>query len=230
MPSVVLLPGLLCDSQLWASQTKALDNFAAFYHYDIRAFDTIRKMAKAVLSQAPERFYMAGFSMGGYIAMDIMELAPQRVEKLALLSTTARSLPPEVNKHLVSSIKEIESEGFDDYLNKAFPLYVYKKRTNDINLKTRYISMAKSLGPEVAIHQIRALSSFTDHREKLKEIKCPTLIICGDSDKRSPVLFHEEMESLIPNSKLTIIERSGHFTPLEKPDQVTLEFYKWLSE
>ncbi len=225
---VLLLPGLLCDERLWAAQTKALEGSARTQTSDLTAHESIAAMAEAVLSQAPRRFAVAGFSMGGCVALEVAARAPDRVCRLALLSTSARGLLPPVRRQLLDSISGIEAGGFDAYLADAFPRYVAPERINDHELWRTFAAMGKSLGPAVAVRQIRALLEYPGFGGCLARISRPTVVICGREDRRTPVAAHEELIKLIPGATLRVIERAGHFTPLEEPQAVTSALRDWL--
>ena len=228
LPDVLLLPGLLCDERLWAAQTAALADSARSRTSDLTTHESIAAMADAVLSQAPGRFAMAGFSMGGCVALEVAARAPDRVRRLALLSTSARGLSPPVRQQLRDSISGIEADGLDAYLADAFPLYVAPERIHDRALWGAFAAMGKSLGPAVAVRQIRALLEYPGFCGDPGRIACPTAVICGREDRRTPVAAHEELAELIPGAKLRVIERAGHFTPLEEPQAVTCVLLDWL--
>jgi len=230
LPDLLLIPGLLCDERLWAVQTEALAGSAHSRTSDLTAHESIEAMADAVLSQAPMRFAMAGFSMGGCIALEVVARAPGRVCRLALLSTSAHGLLPPVRRQLRDSISGIEAGGFDAYLEDAFPRYVALERIHDHALWGTFAAMGKSLGPAVAVRQIRALLEYPGFGGCLGRIACPTVVICGREDRRTPVAIHEELVKLIPGAKLRVIERAGHFTPLEEPQAVTSALRDWLQE
>ncbi|MGO8943282.1 MAG: alpha/beta fold hydrolase [Syntrophobacteraceae bacterium] len=230
LPDVLLLPGLLCDERLWAAQTEALVGSARTRTSDLTAHESIAAMADAVLSQAPWRFAVAGFSMGGCVALEVVARAPDRVYRLALLSTSARGLLPPVSRQLRDSISGIEADGLDNYLADAFPRYVAPEREHDHELWGTFAAMGKSLGPAVAVRQIRALLEYPGFGGCLGRIACPTVVICGREDRRTPVATHEELVKLIPGAKLRVIERAGHFTPLEEPQAVTSALRDWLRE
>jgi pimeloyl-ACP methyl ester carboxylesterase len=185
-------------------------------------------MADAVLRQAPGRFAMAGFSLGGCIALEVVARAPDRVCRLALLSTSARGLLPPVRRQLRDSISVIQAGGFDAYLADAFPLYVATERVHDRALWETFATMGKSLGPAVAVRQIRALLEYPGFGDDPGRIACPTVVICGREDRRTPVAAHEKLAGLIPGARLRVIERAGHFTPLEEPQAVTCALRDWL--
>ena len=228
LPDLLLLPGLLCDERLWAAQTEALAGSARSRTSDLTAHESIAAMADAVLSQAPGWFAMAGFSMDGCIALEVVGRAPDRVCRPALLSTSARGLLPPVRQQLRDSISGIEAGGFDAHLADAFPRYVAPERMHDRALWGTFAAMGKRLGPAVAVLQIRALLEYPGFCGDLGRIACPTVVICGREDRRTPVAAHEDLAGLIPGARLRVIERAGHFTPLEEPQAVTYALCDWL--
>ncbi|MFZ0929792.1 MAG: alpha/beta fold hydrolase [Syntrophobacteraceae bacterium] len=228
LPELLLLPGLLCDERLWAAQRKALIGSVRTRTCDLTAHESIAAMAGAVLSHAPERFALAGFSMGGCIALEVVARAPDRVCRLALLSTSASGLLPPVRQQLRDSISGIEADGLGPYLADAFRRYVAPERIHDRVLWGIFAVMGWSLGPGVAVRQIRALLEYPGFCDDLGRIACPTVVICGREDRRTPVAAHEELAGLIPGAKLKVIERAGHFTPLEEPQAVTHALRDWL--
>ena len=225
---VILLPGLLCNERLWVAQAKALAGSAHSRTPDLRAYQSIALMADAVLDKAPEQFALAGFSMGGCVALEIIARAPERVCRLALLSTNAGGLLPPVRQHLQASIASIEAGGFEAYLVDAFPHYVAQERVQDRELWDTFAAMARSLGPAVAVRQMLALLEYPGFQHNLGSISCTTTIICGREDQRTPVSVHKKLAEGIPAAKLSIIEHAGHFTPLEKPQAVTCALRDWL--
>jgi len=226
--NVVLLPGLLCDKRLWAAQTRGLVGLARCRIPDLTAFESIATMADAVLERAPGRFALSGFSMGGCVALEVVARAPERVSRLALLSTSPRGLLPTVRQHYLDSIAGIEAGGFDAYLTDAFPLYVAPERVHDDALWSVFAAMAESLGPLVAVRQMRSLLEYQGFLADLSKIACPTVVICGREDRRTPVTVHEELAGRIPKATLQVIERAGHFTLLEEPQAVTDALCDWL--
>jgi len=225
---VILLPGLLCDKRLWAAQTKGLAGTVRGRAADLTMYESIAAMAEGVLDQAPGRFALAGFSMGGCVALEVVAREPERVCRLALLSTSFGGLLPAVRQHYLDSIEAIEAGGLHAYLAHAFPLYVAPERAHDRALWNSFAAMAKSLGPAVAVRQMRSLLGYDGFRGDLGRIACPTAVICGREDRRTPVAVHEELAGRIPQARLRVIERAGHFTPLEEPQAVTDALRDWL--
>ncbi len=176
---LILLSGLLCDERLWASQRKGLAGSARILSPDLTAYESSESMADAVLDQAPEDFCLAGFSMGGCVALEIVARAPERVRRLALLSTSPKGILPAVRKHYLGSIASIEALGLDAYLADAFPLYVAPERIHDGALWNIFADMAKSLGAAVAVRQMRSLLGYHGFSGDLGRIACPTAVICA---------------------------------------------------
>lgn len=228
LQDLVLLPGLLCDERLWAAQAKGLTGFARVVIPDLAARGSIESTADGVLDEAPATFSLAGFSMGGCVALEVVARAPARVRRLALLSTSPKGILPAVREHYLDSIASIETGGLDAYLADAFPLYVAPERAHDRTLWETFEAMGKSLGPAVAVRQMYSLLGYRGFSGDLGRIACPTMVICGREDRRTPVTVHEEMAGQIADARLRIIDRAGHFTPLEEPRAVTDAFFEWL--
>lgn len=225
---LLLIPGLLCNARLWASQTRSLADISCIDVPDLTEQESIPDMAEDILHRAPEQFALAGFSMGGCVALEIIARAPTRVSRLALLSTNAGGLLPPVRQHLMQAIAGIETDGLARYLAAAFPLYVAAQNAGDQALWRVFSDMAEDLGPAVGVRQMRALLNYSGFRGNLADIPCPTTLICGREDQRTPVAAHVAMSEHIPQSKVAIVERAGHFTPLEEPDEVGAFLREWI--
>jgi len=224
--NVLLLPGLLCDERLWAPSAKGL---AATVHIpDLTKCDTIPAMADDVLSRAPHRFALAGFSFGGCVALEILARAPGRVTHLALLSTAVQGLPDQVRQHYRRSIPAIESGGLGEYLADAFPRYVAPGRVHDRALWEIFAGMGEALGPAVAVRQMKALLDYPGYSADLGAIRCPVAVIGGAEDRRVTPEAHAELAHQIPGAVLTVIKGAGHFTPLEAPEAVNKALRGWL--
>ncbi len=225
---LVLLPGLLCDRRLWVQQIAGLADVARSSVIDLSTCDSVDKMADVVLHQGPERFALAGFSMGGCVALEILARAPQRMRCLALLSTSAAGLLPAVRRHYEEVISNLEAGGMDAYLADAFPKYVAAGKARDESIRQTFFAMGRDLGTEVAVRQMRALLAYPGFRGALYQVACQTVLICGMEDQRTPVDVHREMAAAIPGAQLSVIAGSGHFTPLEEPAAVTETLRRWL--
>jgi pimeloyl-ACP methyl ester carboxylesterase len=226
---LLLIPGLLCDARLWAKQSLELSDVARCHTPDLTSCESIEQMADSVLSQAPGQFSLAGFSMGGCVALEILARAPQRVRRLALLSTNAEGLMPNVRHHYQQSIAQLQAGGLATYLADAFPRYVAPANMHDVLLWQTFYAMGSKLGATVAVRQMQALLHYRGSTGNLGAIVCPTLLICGDQDQRTPVAIHEHMARKILAATVHVIRGAGHFTPLERPAEVTNALRQWLT-
>lgn len=229
MNPLSLLPGLLCNAQLWQAQIAALASAAHAHVPDLGASNTIPAMVDAVLAQAPPRFALAGFSLGGLVALEIVPRAPHRVSGLALLSTNDAGLTPVVREHLAASIDGLEAGELDAYLEDAFPRYVASSRVHDRALWDTFAGMANHLGAAAGARQMRALLDYPGFRGDLARITCPTVVIAGRDDQRIPPSVQQEMAAQIPGATLRVIENAGHFIPLEQPAAVSAALQEWLA-
>ncbi len=226
---LVLVPGLLCDAQLWRAQVEDLSDVADMWVADHTRSDTMAGVARDVLRDAPfENFALAGLSMGGYIALEIMRQAPQRVLKLALLDTAARGETPEQSERRNGFIELAERGKFLGVTEALLPLLVHPSRLADRPLTDAIKLMAKNVGKEAFVRQQRAIMSRAESRALLASIKCPTLVLCGRQDQLTPVEVSEEIAAGIIGARLEVIEHCGHLATMECPAEVNRAMRDWL--
>jgi pimeloyl-ACP methyl ester carboxylesterase len=215
---LVLCPGLLCDAALWEPQLEALADVADFWIPDLTGQETMRAMGEAVLRDAPwKEFALAGLSMGGYVALETVRLAPQRVGKLALLDSRSgrkrRRIPSGGNVDGSGA----KAGGFAPVISRMLPVLVHPSRVKEEPLVKIIRDMAERTGVEAYVRQQKAIISRDDYRPGLKDINVPTLVLCGREDQLTPLDCSEEMAAAIPGATLVVIERCGHMSTLEKP-------------
>src|SRR5258708_2529604 len=227
---LVLLPGLLCDAALWEPQLSKLADIADFFVADLTEHETTQEMAASVLRDAPwKQFALAGLSMGGYVAQEIMRQAPERVTGLALLDTRSRPEQPEETERRHQFMKLARTQrGFTPITNRMLPLLLHESHAKDAALVKVIREMAERTGVEAYIRQQKAIISRPDYRPLLASIKCPTLVLCGRQDRLTPLENSEEMAAAIPQAKLVIVEACGHMSTLERPQAVNKAMRQWL--
>ena len=229
-PGLVLVPGLLCDALLWQAQIEALDGQIKCWVADHTRSDTMAGVAADVLRDAPfESFALAGLSMGGYVALEIVRQAPGRVSHLALLDTSARADTPEQLAKREGLISLAARGRFIGVTQALLPLFVHPSRLDDEKLVATVKEMAGNIGRDAFIRQERAIMTRADSLPLLPAITCPALVLCGRQDAVAPVERHEEMAGAIPAATLTIIENCGHLSTLERPAEVSGALKRWLS-
>jgi pimeloyl-ACP methyl ester carboxylesterase len=226
--NVVFLPGLLCDARLWEAQVRALGARATVQVADMTTGGTMAALAADVLARAPTgRFALAGLSMGGYCALEIVRQAPERVAALALLDTSARPDTPEGTTNRRRLVKLAEHD-FDRVVDELLPKLVAPAHLADPAIAGVVRAMARAFDPTSFARQQEAIISRADSRPLLPTITCPTLVLCGREDALTPPAVHEEMAAAIPRARLVLVDGSGHLSPLERPEAVTAALAAWL--
>jgi pimeloyl-ACP methyl ester carboxylesterase len=226
----VLIPGLGNDSRLYAGQTPALWRFGPVMVANQTRKDSMAAIAEDILANAPPRFALAGLSMGGYVAFEIIRQAPERVLKLALLDTTARPDTPEQSERRRGQIEAVRSGGYGEIPALMFPILVHASRREDAELRAVVEAMFVDVGPEAHIRQQTAILGRVDSRPTLSSIRCPTLIVVGDGDELTPPAIAAEMAEGIPGAKVAIAPRCGHLSTLEQPGFLRDALVDWLRD
>ena len=213
---VDILPGLWCRGPVMvANHTRD---------------DTIAGMAKRVLEEAPPGpFALIGHSLGGYIVLEMMRQQPQRVAKLLLMNTQARTDPLEVTQRRLATIAMIKQGQFEEAMEANFPLLVHPSRIDDEILKERMRLTRQDTGPEVYLRHQAAIMSRIDSRPSLKDIRVQTLVVSGDADRLISNEYSREMAELIPRAKLEILAQCGHLAPMEQPEALVEVMDDWLA-
>lgn len=229
---LLLLPGMMCDHRLFATQCRDLSNTAEVRVGDIAGETSIDGIAANVLREAPwPTFSLAGLSMGGIVAMEVLRQAPERVERLALLDTNHRAeLPerqalrqPQIERALQGALRQLLVE-------EMKPLYLAPENRDRQDILDMVLDMALDLGVDVFERQSIALRDRRDQTETLAGTSIPTLVLCGEHDTLCPVERHQEIATLIPGARLVVIPGAGHLPTLEQPDATTAALRAWLGE
>jgi pimeloyl-ACP methyl ester carboxylesterase len=227
-PTLLLLPGLLEDADAFSHQIAALRDTMNVIVADLSRAETIPDLAKQALAQAPAgRFCLAGHSMGGYVALEILRQAPERVERLALLNTHARPDSPEATENR-RRLMALAEKDFPAVIQSLMPKLMTDEHVMDLDMTGTISEMALGLGKDAFIRQEKAIIGRIDSRPHLPRIKCRTLVLAARKDALMPLELLEELSRGIPKSVLAIVEDSGHMAPVEKPEQVTELLLAWL--
>ena len=225
---LVLLPGLLCDAALWRHQIETLADIADIIVPDLTIEDQVGAAVRRVLGSAPEEFAVAGLSMGGYIALEIMRQAPDRVTRLALLDTSARPDTQEKIKFRQELIDLARIGQFKGVTPRLLPKLIHPERMADAEMVESILAMAERVGRDAFLRQQRLLMNRPDSRHDLSLIHCPTVVVCGRQDDLTPLADSEEMAEKIPRGKLVVIEDCGHLSTMERPRAVSAVLRYWL--
>ncbi len=231
-PLVLMLPGLLCDEAVWVAQRAALPGHRCVVP-DYGTLDSITGMAQQVLAEAPsERFSLVGHSMGGRVALEIMRLAPRRVERLALLDTGIDAIAPGAAGEAeragrMALLAKARSEGMGA-MGRQWARGMVRPEVLDTPLFEQIIAMIERKTPAIFEAQINTLLGRPDARAVLPGVACDTLLLCGRQDLWSPLARHEQMLALRPASRLVVVEDCGHMSPMEQPQAVSTALRSWL--
>ena len=223
-----MVSGLLASARLYLEQIPALWRFGPVTIADHTRDDSMAAIAQRILAQAPPEFALVGLSMGGYISLEIMRQAGDRVSKLALLDTSARPDRPDQTKRRRSQIEAARDSGLEDVIDQQFPLLVDRSHREDAALYGLVKAMAREVGPEAFVRQQMAIISRVDSRPDLAAIACPTLVVVGEGDQLTPPDLSRELVEGIAGSTLEVIPECGHLSTLEQPQVVTRALVKWL--
>lgn len=224
---LLLLPGLLCDRLFWKNQLDGLHDVFACAVPQLDAQNTVEAMARDAIRLMEGTFSLVGHSMGGYVALEVMRQAPERVRRLALLSTQPRADTKEQAERRLKFIRQAERGGFLDVIADFPPLLFHEKRLCDEALVKDFHAMARRVGNDAFLCQQRAIMGRPDSVSTLKTITCPTLVLCGRQDLITPLENSELMADTISGAQLTILEECAHMAPVEEPAAVNDALRAW---
>ena len=228
MMPLVLIPGMMCDARMWGGLPASLSPREVCHALPIGA-DSVEALAAAVLKDVPPRFALAGVSMGGIVAMEVLRQAPERITHLALLDTNPLAEAPEAKARRLPQMDKVQAGGLADVMREEMkPNYIGPgpRRAAILDL---CMDMALTLGPAIFLRQSRALSNRPDQQNTLAAFKGPALVLMGENDLLCPRPRHDLMHQLMPQSRLVIIKFAAHLPTLEQPSQ-TIEALRGLLE
>lgn len=226
---LLFLPGMMCDARLFSPQINQFSASRPVMVAPLAGSASFTGMAEAILSQAPAKFALAGLSMGGIAAMEIIRQAPERVTGLALMDTNPLAEPLDRRENRNRQIETVRAGGLRSVMcDEMKPNYLTDSQ-NRQDILDLCMLMADSLGDEVFIEQSLALQSRQDYCGVLRDIKIPTLVLCGKDDRLCPPERHQLMHDLISDSQLAVIAGAGHLPTLEQPEKTNEQLKKWLN-
>ena len=227
--AILMIPGLGCTAALFSSQVEALSSRHDVTIADHQRHSSMSAIAEAILEGAPPHFGLVGLSMGGMLAFEIMRLAPDRVTRVALLNTSARSELPERKAMRAEIIATAKDHGMSAVLDQTFPFWVDASRHDDRSLRDIAGQMLEDTGAEVFERQCRALIDRPDYRGDLPNMHHEAFVIVGAGDVTTPPKLAQEIAGLMPNARLEELPACGHISTLERPDAVSdllIEFFQ----
>ena len=228
-PVLALLPGLLCDARLWRPQIDGLSDLIDPRVADLTQDDSIAAMAERTLAGLPERFALAGLSMGGYVALEILRIAPARVTRLALLDSSAIADRPEDSQRRRDLLALADRGQFKGVTRQLLPRLIHRDRLEEEALTSVIYAMADAVGKAGFVRQQTAIMGRGDKRSLLPSIRVPTLVVVGRQDVLTPPALAMELAAGIPEARLEVLEDCGHLATLERPAETTAALRRWLN-
>lgn len=233
MTDLIVVPGLMCDASVWKAQIDDLEGIASVRVALPGARNSLGEMADALLAEAPATFALAGHSMGGRVALEVMRRAAHRVQGLALLDTGYQAIPrgqAGVGERASRSalLEMARAQGMRVMGRRWLEGMMHPDRRTDQDLVEGILEMIESQSPELLAAQIQALLARPDATAVLIRVSCPTLVLCGREDAWSPVSRHKEISALVDGSRLVVVPECGHMSTLECPAAVSSALRDWL--
>ena len=227
---LVFLPGMMCDARLFGPQIAELSADTAVMVAPITQGERIEEIGSSLLDMLPKRFALAGLSMGGIVAMELLRRAPDRITRIALMDTNPLAELPAVAANREPQIVKARSGRLLEVMRDEMKPNYLAPGPNRAEVLELVMDMARALGPSVFIRQSRALQRRRDQQAVLRKCKVPALVLCGEHDQLCPVKRHSFMAELIPNAELVVLPDAGHLPTLEQPDAVTAALSKWMGK
>ncbi|SHI77859.1 Pimeloyl-ACP methyl ester carboxylesterase [Shimia gijangensis] len=227
---LVLLPGMMCDARLFGPQIAELSSEFAVTIAPITHGERVEEIASGLLSVLPPKFALAGLSLGGIVAMEILRRAPDRVSRIALMDTNPLAETPQSSATYEPMIVGARAGRLDEVLTGFMQPDFLAPGPHRTEVLALVQEMGLYLGPDVFIRQARALQRRRDQQSTLRKCKVPALVLCGEYDRLTPVKRHTSMAELIPYAKLTVIEDAGHLPTLEQPQATTAALREWMTQ
>jgi pimeloyl-ACP methyl ester carboxylesterase len=226
---LVLIPGMMCDGRLFAPQLAAFTSERPVMVIPPISASSMTALAQHVLNIAPDKFALAGLSMGGIVAMEVMRLMPVRVTRLALFDTNPLADPPEKAPIRREQVNKVRAGKLTSVMREEMkPLYLAPGPAQSAILDL-CMEMAEALGADAFEQQTQAIASRPDQCDTLRTVKVPTLVACGEKDQLCPVERHQLIHELVEGSCLEVIPNAGHLPTLEQPEQSNKLLQEWLS-
>lgn len=227
---LVMLPGMMCDARLFGPQLTAFSPTHAVTVAPITQGDRIEEIASGLLDVLPRRFAVAGLSLGGIVAMELLRRAPDRISRIALMDTNALAGTPQSAAEMEPLIMKAKAGRLDAFVDAMLGPGVLAPGPGRAEVLALVQDMAAHLGAETVIRQARAMQRRRDYQAVLRKCKTPALVLCGALDGLTPVKRHRFLAELIPYAQLSVIDGAGHLPTLEAPEAVIDALHAWLRQ
>jgi len=227
---LLFIPGLASNHALWAHQVENLSDTVDCWVAPMPMYDELRPIAEDILRDAPEKFGLVGSSMGGYLCLEILRMAPERVDRLALIGTTADAELPGTTERRWHMIRKAEQRGFMTMWQEFITRFLHPSLLDDQDLVNSLMKQAFEVG-EYSVRQNQiAMMKRSGYLDMLNSIDCPTTVVVGEDDILTPVEDHEKIAKAVPGAQLVVVPNSGHLLSMERPAETTRILGQWLED
>lgn len=238
-PAVVLLHGFPLDHRMWAAQKDALAAAGVRVLVpDLRgqgkappghgapsmaamAGDVLRMMDRAGV----RRYGVVGFSMGGYVAFELLRQAPERATGLALVDTRAEPDSDEARAGRAATAQRVRGEGARVVAEAMLPKMLTPAAPAE--LRERVSRMMMETPAEGAAQALLAMGARPDSRPLLPALRLPTVIVVGEEDPVTPPDAARAMAAAMPGARLVVVPGAAHLAPMERPEEVSRALVEW---
>jgi pimeloyl-ACP methyl ester carboxylesterase len=228
-PCIAFACAHLTDERLYAAQIAALGGRFDTRVFVFRDHDSLGGMADELLANTPQRFTLIGLSLGGYVAFEIIRRQLQRIERLAVLDTTAVADHEARKAGRLADIAKVREGGIDALVPELPGRWLLPAHTKNPELVSLMADMARSVGARGQLNQQTAMLARPDSHADLAKVRVPTLVMCGEQDPVTPVADHKAMAACVPGSRLEFIPECGHLSTIEQPQRVSAVLADWLA-
>ena len=228
MTDLVLIPGLNNTKAVWDGVVAALPG-VHFHALDCPALESVEALADHFLAQLPPRFALAGFSFGGYVALAMLEKAPERIERIAMVASNANADPAAALPMRQKAIEAAEGGGYAEFVAAQAQVTVHASSLQKPELMAARLHMTQNYGPVRFAAHLRASIVRPDRNAVLQNCHKPVLVVCGDDDRVIPVKLQQKMAEATPGARFVLIPEAGHMMPLEKPAALAAALRDWLN-
>jgi pimeloyl-ACP methyl ester carboxylesterase len=229
-PVLALVPGLNNTRAVWDGVVAALGDRVQCVSVDCPALDTVEEVADALLAQLPQRFWLAGFSFGGYVALAMLERAPQRVAGLALVNSSTRADSDAQRAARAKSISTAQAGGHEAMMAAQAPVVFHPASLSNAALMRARGAMVRDYGPERFVAHLHACASRPDRSLALAEAACPLLLVAAADDRVVPTALQKLTAEAVPRARFVEIADAGHMLPMEQPQALAAALQSWLVE
>lgn len=225
---ILLIPGSTCDARVFGAQIPHLSQTHVVQVANVAGASSIREMAADTIHNAPPRFALCGYDMGGMVAMEILRRVPERVTRLCLISTTPLTETPEQAVWREPQIVKAQAGRLSEAVEEALPKEALAPGAQRDDTMKLMQEMAKTLGADVFVRHSRAMQRRPDSQKVLTVTRVPTLVMCGAHDTITTEKRHTFMAELIPYAELVVIDDAGHVPTLETPEKTNIALGAWM--